>query len=263
MAKLFVKGEYYESIAPGALYEDDYERLLLAYSKVLYPEWRLVRFKCPVESPYGTAKADLALVDAKYRKWWVVEVELSTHPLYAHVAPQVQCLATGKYGEEHAEVLAGALPDLDRDSLSEMVRAEQPRVLVLVNQAMPEWLPTIRQWNGRLGVVEVFRSRQNVDILRINGEQPDDLADIVSVCRVDPLLRNSIIVSSPAALSVKAGDRVEILYDGGVSEWTRVDSGDRVWLMPVRRWPLSPSVQKLELKQDSAGSFVLIPTGNR
>lgn len=257
MARLIIRGEYYDSVAPGALYEDDYERLLVAHRREIYPAWHLVSFKCTVESPYGNARPDLALVDARYRRWWVVEVELSSHPLYAHVAPQVQSLATGHYDLEHAETLADEIPELDRHALREMVIAEQPRVLVIVNEGRADWLPTIHQWNGRLGIVEVFRSPRNVDVLRVDGEHPDDLGNVISFCYADPALPRSLIVSSPAALP--PGARLEIAFDGGISEWARIDAGNRVWLMPVRRSPLPTVVREFQLKEDDQSKLFLVP----
>lgn len=263
MARLLLRGEYYDSVSPHALREDDYERLLLANAAHLYPSWHVVRFKEIVESEYGKAKADLALVDRRYRRWWVVEVELGSHPLTGHVEPQVRKLANGAYGAAHASCIHAAMPALDRSALGEMVVGAQPRVLVLVNEPKPDWISPLRVWGARLGIVEVFRSRRNVDVLRINGEHPDDLGDLVSTCRVDPVIPNSLLVASPAALGIGSGERVELLYDGGITEWRRVDAADRVWLMPTRRWPLPASINDFRITEDGAQRLVITPSRKR
>jgi hypothetical protein len=262
VARLLLRGEYYDSVSPGALFEDDYERLLLANGKALYPSWHLGKFKCVVESEYGRAKADLALVDKRYRNWWVVEVERAIHPL-SHVEPQVRSLAAGRYDHRHASVIKDGLPNLDLDSLREMVLGQQPRVLVLVNAPCPDWSAPLHQLGAKLGIIEIFRSPRNIDVLRVNGEHPDEIGNTLSLCRVDLLMPRSLIVSSPAALPIRSGGRVEIVFEGGVSEWKRVDSAACVWLMPVRRSPLPPDVEQYHLHEDDTGRLFLMALRKR
>jgi hypothetical protein len=262
VARLLLRGEFYDSIAPGALFEDDYERLLIANGADLYPAWHLVQFKCTVESEYGPAKADLALVDRRYRNWWVVEVERATHPL-SHVEPQVRSLASGRYDHRHASVLHKGLEGSDIKALKEMVLGQQPRVLVLVNSPRPDWSAPLHQLGAKLGVIEIFRSARNIDVLRVNGEHPDDLGSILSKCKVDLLMPKSLIVASPAALPIAAGERVGIHFQGNVSDWRRVDAGACVWLMPVGRSPLPPDAEQYELSEDVTGRLILVTTGRR
>jgi hypothetical protein len=259
VARLLLRGEYYDSVSPHALREDDYEKLLLANGADLYPSWNLVAFKQVVESEYGRAKADLALIDRRYRRWWVVEVELGSHPFSTHVEPQVRRLANGAYGPSHADSIHSAMPTLDRRAVGEMIMGEQPRVLVLVNQPKPDWLPALHIWGARVGIVEVFRSPRNVDVLRINGEHPDDLGDLVSLCRVDPLIPSSLIVASPAALGVSSGEKLTLVFEGGLTEWRRVDVADRVWLMPIRRSPLPTNVSGYRITEDGTGRLMITP----
>lgn len=263
MARLLLRGETYESVSPNALFEGDYERLLLTHRDALYPHGHLVPFKCNVDSEFGRARADLALIDKSYRKWWVVEVETADHSLEGHVEPQVRALANGKYGADHARYLSAQSPDLDHNSLSEMVRGAQPRVLVLVNRACPEWIAPLRRWDARIGIVEIFRSPRSVEVLRINGEHPEMNEDVLSACRIDPILRRSLVIDSPAALPVEEGGLVQIWYEGGVSDWKRVSTSDVVWLMPIRRSPLPHGVVEFSLVRDGSGQLRLINSRSR
>ena len=111
----------------------------------------------------------------------VVEVELAHHPLHRHyVLPQVQVLATAEYGASEVAYLARQNPAIAVERLSEMVRVTQPRVLVLVNAVVPEWLAPLEECGASVGVVEIFRSSQNRTILRVNGQQPEGLGSLVS-----------------------------------------------------------------------------------
>jgi hypothetical protein len=141
-----------------------------------------------VHSPRGTAKADLALIEREYRKWWVVEVELAHHPLGAHVLPQVDKLANANYGSDVAEYLAAHVAALDLTSLQHMLKGAQPQVLVIANRYVPSWVEPLSAYGALLSVVEVFRSDRNVHVLRVNGDYPEPPGDILSVIRPDPAM---------------------------------------------------------------------------
>jgi hypothetical protein len=257
VGKLLVAGEWYEAVLPGSLFEADFERLLVGHAASLYPDFYLVPFKKQVESPYGAAIADLALIDRRFRDWWVVEVELAVHSLRDHVEPQVSILSTASYGSDEADYLVRKAPHLEAKAVRHMMLGLPPRILVLVNQARPEWVPSLRAWDAALGVVEVFRSQRNDEILRVNGMHPESMGDLVSVCRVDEALRNSLVVASPASLAVPHGGSVSIRFGGAVSQWRRVDIADRVWLMPVGRFPLPTAARFLRLTMSDKGELTL------
>lgn len=259
MAKLLVNGEWYESVAPESLYEADFEGILLNNAGVLFPSYFACKFKRTVHSDVGSAAADLALIDLQYRRWWVVEVELGHHRLEDHVEPQVAALSGAAYGPAEAEHLARNAPTLDAGKLREMMRGVQPRVLVLVNEAKPAWSNRLARYDALVGVAELFRSRQNRSILRINGDQPDEMGDLVSECTVDPLLANFLVVHSPASLGGQGSERVLIRGEGGMSEWQRVESATRVWLTPLARSPLDPSTRAYRLLRAPDGQLVLKP----
>lgn len=102
MAKLLINDDWYDEIAPTALYETEFEQIVIAKADLLYPEYRAVPFKKIVFSEVSSAKPDLALIDVHYRDWWVVEIEMGHHDLASHVLPQVRTLSEAKYGEEEA-----------------------------------------------------------------------------------------------------------------------------------------------------------------
>jgi hypothetical protein len=260
VARLLIDGEWFDSISPESIYESDFEELLLSNAGHLYPGFFAARFKATVESEHGRAKADRALIDKIYRTWWVVEVELGSHPLRGHVQEQVAVLSTAKYGEREAEALAAQSDELDREALLEMMRGRQPRVLVIVNQAKPDWMPALARYDALVGVAELFRSRRDhMSVLRINGEHPEEIGDIVSMCRVDGVVPNSLRVDSPANLGFGADERTEIWFDGSLTEWARLDSATTAWLVPVRRNPLPSGPRSFSLRRGDDGRLVLDP----
>ena len=51
-----------------------------------------------------------------------------------------------------------------------------------------------------------------------------------------------LMVESPGAIDVPPNGLVKIWHNGGITEWSRMDAQDRVWLNPVSSNPLSPNV---------------------
>ena len=238
--RLLFNQDWFEPISSEGQYESDFENLVVAGADSLFPGYHVVPFKIRVESEDGGKVPDFALVDRRYRHWWVVEVEMAHHSLHHHVIPQVEVFARGKYGQEHSDYMADRCGALDRSALADMIKGAQPRVLVVVNQAVPDWLEPMRRLDGLVAVIEVFRSARNQHILRIDGDHPaNDEDNVVSLCRLDSGFLRLLQVDSPAALGVENGEPVCIRYQGRLTDWFRMDVSDRVWLYPANRNPLS------------------------
>ena len=230
MARLLLGDEWFDQLSSTALYESEYERLLLSNSRALFPDYYVVEFKPIIQSEYGSARPDLALVDRELRLWWVVEIELAHHELRGHVLPQVEILTSGRYGASEAELLHRSIPGLGSEAASDIVKGAQPPILVIVNQARREWQEAIEQLGASLMIAEVFRSSRNVHAIRANGTYPTISGDFVSDCAVDRSIPGLLVVQSPARLDAPHGTRLEIEIAGAITEWTRLDVQDKVWL---------------------------------
>ena len=257
--RLLLSGEWYDAVSSEGQYESEFESVILSRAGSLFPQFHVMPFRMPVESEEGRKIPDLALVDSMYRCWWVVEVEMAHHSLYGHVMPQVEVFARGKYGEEHANHLARTRDSLDRTALRDMIMGAQPRVMVVVNRNVPDWIEPLHGLDAIVTVVEVFRSGRNQHILRINGDYPEsEDVHVASICRLDRTLPNLLQVDSPAALGVVHGERVTIEFNGGLTTWSRLDTADRVWLVPSGRNPLVANREYLILR-DSDSHLMLTP----
>ncbi len=239
MARLLVGQNWYDGIASEALTEGEFEALLMQRGPDLFPGWEFVPFKIDVHDDFGCKRADFALVDRQYRAWVVVEVEMAHHSLDGHVLPQVEVLAAGRYGPEHATYLCNKQSSLDRTAMLEMVRGAPPQVLVIVNLPTPSWVVPLRQRGAKLAVVEVFRSDLADHALRLNGDQPRLPVDVLSRCHRIELLQRLLQVDTPVALGGNHGDRFEIIIDGLESTWARVDLADRICLSPLAGNPIA------------------------
>ena len=238
MAKILHQGEWYDQLSTEALYESDYERILLANAEALFPSYTLVPFKMTVESEIDKAKADFALVHRKYKDWWVVEAEMSHHSFENHVRPQIQTLSQAVYDDAVASYLVAQEPTLDLARMRSVIRGQQPRVLVIVNAPIAMWALELRRYNAIVTVLEVFRSRHNSQVYRLNGEQPVDNTILSSKCQVE--LARFLRVLSPGILPVQHGEQMSVFFKDGITEWSRTDIKDRVYLLNTKPVSLNP-----------------------
>jgi hypothetical protein len=197
-------------------------------------------------------RADMALIEPDYSRWWVVEVEMSHHSLEGHVAPQVGVLARAAYGADVATWISDRNRDLDSAALRQMMRGEQPEVLVIVNAAKPEWISRLRP-DAEVMVVEPFRSEFNRMIFRQNGVELNPGSSVLSFCRVHSILRRMLVVESPAAIAGLGIGPFMVEYEGSVSSWKQIPTGDQVWLAPERSSPFPRSARVALVRRVDGG----------
>ena len=257
--RLLRDNDWFDAISSESQYESEFQHIVVHKSNILFPEFHVLPFNLSVESEDGRRRPDLALIDHGYRYWWVVEIEMAHHSLYGHVLPQVEVFARGRYGTEHANYMqkkganGGLL--LDGRALLDMVKGAQPRVLVVVNQSVPNWVEPIRRFHALLAIVEVFRSARNQHIFRINGDYPTIRShEMISACRLDMQIPSFLCIDSPAALGIRSGESLFINLAGKVTVWERLDTGNRVWLCPVNRNPLR-SGNEYQIWKNEDGRF--------
>ena len=254
MAKILHNGDWYEQLSTEALYEEEYERILSEHADSLFPTYRLVPFKKTVYSEMRAAKADFALVHKKYRDWWVVEAELGHHSFDRHVRPQIETLSGARYGENEARYLGSVAAEMDGERICSMVKGLQPRVLVIVNAPKADWARELSRYDALVTVLEVFRSSLNKYLYRLNGEQPPESTSQSSSCNVD--MSRMLKLNCPGILPIQHGDKLMVLFRNGVTEWSRLDTMDAVYLTSAK--PISfDRKARYTLVEMEDGSFTL------
>lgn len=255
MARILINSEWFDEVSARALRESEFERFFIDNAVTLYPDFYTIPFKgVIIESEYGTVKADLALIDKEYLNWWVIEVEMSRHSLNSHVLPQVEKLAKGVYGADIAKYFAQNCTELDSDRLLALMKGKQPRVMVVLDIPRPKWQEELKRYDAILSVFQVFKSQSNNIVFRLNGDYPYKFSSNQSRCEFAFLLNNFLKIESPAILNVPDKEILIVTFNGGLSEWKRIDIQDKVYLYPISFNPLDIK-KKYLLLQEPDGSY--------
>jgi hypothetical protein len=258
MARILYNGEWFEEISSRGHYEAEFENVLLQEAGKLFGNYFLVPFKTPVvsEDDIDAREPDFALIHSNYRSWWVVEVELGHHPFEGHVLPQVRTLARATYGLTEAEYLCGREAALDRAKVIDMFKGGPPGVLVIVNAPVDGWAAQLRPFGVRVVICQIFRSRLNKYLLRLNGEYPSERDELVTTCECEKLLHRLVAVHAPAQLGLQRDERVLLYHDGKAAEWERIDTAGKVYLHALRDHDLQ-SGKLYEIVRQGDGTLVI------
>lgn len=242
MARILQNDEWYEEIESRGHYESEFETILKAKAPQLFENYYFVPFKTTVvsENDADIRKPDFALVHKSYSSWWVVEVELGHHSLESHVLPQVRTLARATYGPSEADYLCERDTALDRRSVIDMFKGSQPRVLVIVDTPVEGWADKLRPFGANVIVCQVFQSRLNKYLLRLNGEYPSDDDELITTCECTPMIHRMLVIGAPAQLPVEMGEKLLLYFEGRASEWERIDTANQVFLLALRDHSLTP-----------------------
>lgn len=252
--KVLVEGTEYEALASTALYETDYEAMILRWGSYIFPNWYTIPFKVRITGSQSVRVPDLALIAQDLSAWCVVEVEMAHHPLDAHVLPQVEAFCSGAYGEPHATALIKYLPDIEPSRLTAMVRETYPRVHVVVNVDMPSWTSALGSLGVTLSVVEVYRSNRDAIALRIGGHSPTlPTSNYTRIVR-DSIVSNAFKLRDPRLLSQLSGSFL-ITIDGRKTRWHRPSSLHEL-IVPTGGDPLEGRNSVL-VRFDASGSIYI------
>jgi hypothetical protein len=260
MARVYFNQIWYSSVRSESWNEADYEQVILSNAKALFPQWVAVPFKTDVVGEDGTVKQpDMVLIDHKYRRWCVVEVELASHHYVRHVAPQVEAFRYARYGDQHADYIHRKDSTLDLHRLKDMVRNVHPQVLVIVDRPDTDWKPRLKAIDVALSIIEPFRDANGTQVLlRVNGETPDLPGNVLTrLSRWQ--IRRLWSVQSPAALPpFDFDDTLEILVDNQPSRWKRMALGSGV-MISVQGGDLLRGWKGVDLIQHEDGSLSIQP----
>lgn len=136
--------------------ESDFEAQVLRVASKIMPNFNAASWKPLVKDRHGHgAKPDLAMISRDLENWYVIEVELASHSIPQHIAPQLETLANGIYDSALLPSLRKAFPLEDPATLTRMVRRD-PGLLCVVNEYTDRIWRTCRDAGFDLVVLEPY-----------------------------------------------------------------------------------------------------------
>ena len=177
--------------------ESQFEEQVLRVAGELMPSYRAASWKPLIRDWHGHgAKPDLAMVSNDLESWYVIEVELASHSISGHIAPQLETLGNGVYDGSLLPDLQKSFPTADTESLARLVRRE-PGLLCVVDEYTERiWracrdtgfeLIVFEPYYGALGGWAVFVERLPSELSRVMApttyslSRGDQLGDSVAM----------------------------------------------------------------------------------
>ena len=139
---------------PGS--EQQFEEQVLRVVGQIMPNYKAAGWKPIVRDWHGHgAKPDIAIISNNLEEWYVVEVELASHSISGHVAPQLETLRNGIYDRALVPSLQRSFPDESFDALTRLVSRE-PGLLCIIDQYTERISQTCRASGFDLVVLEPY-----------------------------------------------------------------------------------------------------------
>ncbi len=246
MARLLVMADnsWYDELYLTASYSEyQFQRKIKQHVESVFPDYYTVSFHLPIESEQREArKPDLAMIRKDYKDWWIVEVELSYHNL-DHVIGQVKVFREGQYNAFRVAPYINEnskkenKEELDTDKLFQMIKFNQPKVLIIVDEQKKEWEEPLLKYDAKLCVFQVYRNTNGFEAYRLNGEYPE-VPQEESHCRYHDKISNLIHVMSPGILKINENEEIDINYNGKMCKWKMLKIKDQVYLKAIGHNPI-------------------------
>lgn len=212
-----------ELFSPVRVSEETLEGILRSGASVLFDGWSYYDFRPAIPSRHGTRHPDGAIVAGSRADWWVVEVELHTHDVDAHIRPQLEGLADGIYGWEAFNYLVRH-PSFDSSRFA-AVDVWEPSFLLIVDHATPQIRAAAAQFNFSVLECAVFRSVHNRYGIAASGFRPRrptaslpgidvELGELQGVATLSPVGNRRFPRMGPSLVVGGEATRARVTADG-------------------------------------------------
>jgi hypothetical protein len=125
---------------------------------------------------------------------------------------------------------------LDADKIERLITTSQPQVVVLIPKVKPSWANTLAQYGCKFVVVEIFKSSDDYEVLRKNGDElRDESESLVTKLKYGHL--KALEIESPANLDPDISI-LSIEYQGQLTKWRLTRWGNTYSLLPQGATPI-------------------------
>lgn len=224
----------YTEVAPGALYEQAVERLVLRYAEALFPAF-IARPCTPlIRSAFGNKKPDLVLISRELDAWGIVEIELEEHSAASHVQPQVAVFANAELDTDATRCIHKAFSDIHTEGEIDGVIQMRPRVFLVTHGVCQVSNDHLRRLNVEKIDLRIFKAGANQYLLQVNdGSRAHEVLHGTFSRHVSPMFSAIWVYRGPHIDSIPLGtSQVPVEFDQELSRWTVTSTADGYLIKP-------------------------------
>lgn len=216
----------YKQLDPTGFIEIDFEAEVVRALTCMMPNYHCGLFAGSFVLEDERRCADLALIHRSMSHWFVVEVELASHSLAAHVLPQVRCFRFGDPENTCISSLCNGFPGLTRDHAHSLLTTAPRSVVVAVNQQVPGWQYALQALDVQLLTVSVFKDLGGKLAYELEGNL-HVAKECIGFARYSAPDRSLLL---PKTCGLPVGPiQIEDIY-GIAAIWISRESGNSIWI---------------------------------
>lgn len=237
---------------PDGRTESEFEFAVATALSCLYTGYRCIVFNGGFRYDNHVFRPDLALVARDLSHWFIIEVELVSHSLDAHVLPQVRAFEYGTPEPDCVSILARELaidPSQARTMLDYIPRA----VAVVANRRDDRWLAALNAHNVQMLTVSVFRSSSGAEAVELDGV----LVVVAKSLGFGAYFATDRSLRFPRTVELQRGDVMIDDPAGASASWTVAESGESVWITKNHGVPGYEDASFVQLVRTIDGRLVL------
>ncbi len=223
MSKIFSDRLWYQEIDLDSKSEKEISDIFRSHVPALFPDLEAFEFEHTLRTSGRTTRADLCLISKSNNRWYVVEVEKSSHDYLEHILPQLRRFKTAIYDDELIKRFISNNAARVTPQMAKLMLEKPPGFLVVVDSTKKnDWRKPLRCEGVSLLELRLFRNDAfNKHMIHIEGDLPNQPTSLVSICRMKEGGNNftQLIITSPSA--IPAGiTKIPLVYNGTEGEWT-------------------------------------------
>jgi len=223
MSRIFSDRLWYQEIDLGAKSEKELSNIFKSHVTDLFPDLEAFEFEHVLRTGGRTTRADLCLISQRNNRWYIVEVEKSSHDYHDHILPQLRRFKTALYDDELIKRFIANNAARVTPTMEKLMLEKPPGFMVVVDSNKKiEWRKPLKCEGVSLLELRLFRNDEfNRYMIHLEGELPNQPTSLLTVCRIKEGGNNfsQLIISSPSAIRPDLS-KISIVYNGMEGEWT-------------------------------------------
>jgi hypothetical protein len=256
MSRIFSGNDWYQEIDLGSQSEKDISNLFKSHAPSLFPGIEAFEFEHVLKTGGRTTRADLCLINNSLNRWYIVEVEKSSHDYHDHILPQLRRFKSAIYDDDLIKRFVANNGARVTSAMEKLMLENPPGFLVVVDfNKKNEWRRPLKSERVSLLELRLFRNDEfNRHMIHIEGELPNQPTSLLSICRLKEGGNNctQLILSNPSSIPASI-TKIPIVYNGIEGEWTIIRNSRETIIFIYRKVVLG---LKFELHAED-GSYVL------